>query len=140
MKQNYAIRNLMTDKVVSVTRQTKLSEARKIFNECGFHHLPVVEGERLIGILSYNDLMRIDSGELYKQDPKQADALIDNLSSMDNAMTSNVISVHADDSVKDATVKLAEGNFHALPIVDSEYKLMGIVTSTDLLRYYLNQY
>ncbi|MCA9647487.1 MAG: CBS domain-containing protein, partial [Myxococcales bacterium] len=44
------------------------------------------------------------------------------------------------DSVRDAAGELAGGSFHALPVVDGENRLQGIVTSTDLVRYLLDQY
>ena len=92
-----------------------------------------------IGLLSFTDLQRIDSGELYKQDPKQADVLLDNLSSVRETMTKNLTTLTSSCSVRDATEVLANNNFHSIPIIENN-ELAGIVTSTDLLKYYLNEY
>ena len=139
MKKNESLKHIMTTGPRTITLLDSLSSARAIFLELGGHHLPVVEGKKLIGLLSYTDLQRIDSGELYKQDPKQADVLLDNLSSIKETMTKNLITLSSIDSVRDATDILANNSFHSVPIVDND-ELVGIVTSTDLLRYYLKAY
>lgn len=139
MKKNESITNIMKTEVTTVTLLNTLSQVRGIFMEIGAHHLPVVEGKKLIGLLSYTDLQRIDSGELYKQDPKQADVLLDNLSSIKETMTKDLVTLTSQASVRDATEILAKNHFHSLPILENG-ELAGIVTSTDLLRYYLKAY
>lgn len=140
MKNNDPIKNYMTTELLTITKDTKLSEARKLFVENKIHHLPVVQGDNeLMGMLSYNDLLRVDSGTLYNQDAKQADALIDNMSSVSDAMTSTITSLQTSETVRDATKALHEGKFHSLPVVEDK-KIVGLVTSTDLLKYFLDQY
>ncbi len=139
MKKNEPIKHIMTTNLTTITLMDSLSKVRAIFLEQHGHHLPVVEGDKLIGLLSFTDLQRIDSGELYKQDPKQADILLDNLSSIKETMTKELVTLTSNATVKDATEILASENFHAVPIVDNN-KLAGLVTSTDLLKYYLNEY
>ncbi len=140
MKHNEPIKKHMSEKVISITERTKLSEARKIFLEKNIQHLPVVEGEaQLVGILSYNDLLRVDSGTLYHQDPKQADVLIDNMSSVSEAMTKEPTTLSPTQTVRDATLALSTGGFHSLPVVDGK-TIVGMVTSTDLLKYFSDQY
>jgi CBS domain-containing protein len=139
MKKNESITHIMESDVTTVTLLNTLSEVRSIFAEIGAHHLPVVEGKKLIGLLSYTDLQRIDSGELYKQDPKQADVLLDNLSSIKETMTTNVTTLTSQATVRDATDLLANNSFHSVPVLENN-ELAGIVTSTDLLKYYLKAY
>ncbi|MCT4641030.1 MAG: CBS domain-containing protein [Bacteriovoracaceae bacterium] len=139
MKRNESVNNVMTKNVHKITLNTKLSEARELFSNNGIHHLPVMSGDQIIGILSYNDLMRIDSGELYNQDPKQADVLLDNLSSVREAMTRKPVTVDLSANVKEVTSILAEGKFHAVPVTEKNDVLVGIITSTDLLKYYLSE-
>jgi CBS domain-containing protein len=139
MKKNESITHIMTSDVRTITLLNTLSEARTIFSELGAHHLPVVEGTKLIGLLSYTDLQRIDSGELYKQDPKQADVLLDNLSSIKETMTKDVVTLTTQSTVRDATEILAKSNFHSVPVL-KDGGLSGIITSTDLLKYYLEAY
>ena len=139
MKKNESITHIMSKDLTTITLLDSLSKVRAIFLEQGGHHLPVVEGKKLIGLLSYTDLQRIDSGELYKQDPKQADALLDNLSSIKETMTRNLTTLTTQAVVRDATEILANNNFHSVPVLEND-ELAGIVTSTDLLKYYLKAY
>lgn len=140
MKHNDPLKKYMSKNLVTIDKMTKLSEARKLFLENNIHHLPVTQGEgELVGMLSYSDLLRVDSGELFNQDAKQADVLIDNMSCVEAAMTKNVIKISVDESIRDATIALKNGSFHSLPVVDGK-KIVGIVTSTDLLNYFLEQY
>lgn len=139
MKKNESIKHIMVSDVRTITLMNSLSEVRAIFLELGGHHLPVVEGNKIIGLLSFTDLQRIDSGELYKQDEKQADVLLDHLSSVKEAMTKNVVTLDVAASVRDATEILANNSFHSVPITEND-ELCGLVTSTDLLKYYLNTY
>lgn len=128
------------DSTLNITTDTKLSEARKLFIENKIHHLPVVQGDNeLAGILSYNDLLRVDSGTLYNQDPKQTDALIDNIASVSETMTKDIKVLKTNETVRDATEALYKGKFHSLPVLEDN-KIVGLVTSTDLLKYFLGQY
>lgn len=139
MKKNESLKNIMTSDVRTITLLNTLSQVRAIFLELGAHHLPVVEGKKLIGLLSFTDLQRIDSGQLYKQDPKQADVLLDNMSSIKETMTRDLVTLTTQATVRDATEILSTNNFHSIPILENN-ELAGIVTSTDLLKYYLKAY
>ena len=72
-------------------------------------------------------------------DPRQSAAILDHTRSIDDIMVTDVKTLHPNDPVRDAFALLAEGTFHALPIVEDD-KLVGIITTTDLLRYALEQY
>lgn len=139
MKQREHVSQIMTTEPITLNTTQNLSEARQIFIEKGIHHLPVVTGKRLIGILSYTDVLRIDSGELYKQSPEQSDAMLDSLSSIEAVMTKDPTAIKHDDTVRDAAEILAQGNFHSLPVIEND-ELTGIITSTDLMKYFLSQY
>ena len=54
-------------------------------------------------------------------------------------MIKEVVTINSETTIKEATQILADREFHALPIVDDGI-LLGIVTTTDLLNYYLKQY
>ena len=140
MKKNESIQQIMTKNIRTITLKTKLSETRSLFAELGVHHLPVTEGDTLIGLFSFSDFLRIDAGELYNQNDKQADVILDSLSSVKEVMTKNLITILTNTTIREANEKLAEGRFHSLPVVDNNQKLVGIVTTTDLLRYFQKNY
>jgi len=137
MKRNEKITHIMTDKPSTVYLTQKLSEARKSMAEGGFHHMPVVSGEDLVGLLSSTDLLRVSYE--YGQDPRQTDAVMDNTMKIGELMRKEPITLSVNQTVRDAVGVFAEGRFHSLPVVDGD-KLVGLVTTTDVMKYMLEQY
>jgi acetoin utilization protein AcuB len=54
-------------------------------------------------------------------------------------MTKNLITLDANAQIREATQILANNNFHSVPILEND-ALVGLITSTDLLKYYLKAY
>lgn len=138
MKKNESVTKVMTGNPVSVSRNEPISAARKLMESKGIHHLPVTDGDHVVGILTANDLLRVSFGEFGNQDSRSLDALLDHTYKLVDLMNSPT-TVSSSDTVRDAATILATHNFHSLPVVDGE-KLVGIVTSSDLINYLLEQY
>jgi len=139
MKQRESISKIMQANVHTVHSGQKLSEVYELMGEQHVHHVPVVDGRRLVGLLSSIDLMRFSYGNVYAQDVQTAKLALD-LTSIREAMTEDVVTLSERATVKEAVDKLGVGNLHALPVVDAEGGLVGIVTSTDLIRFLGEQY
>jgi acetoin utilization protein AcuB len=97
--------------------------AQRLFGEKRFQHLPVVQGGRLVGILSDRDTKDFLAGR-----PQAADLEVS------IAMTRNPIAVSPATSLAEAAGLLIENDIHCLPVVDDLGKLVGILTTSDLLR------
>jgi CBS domain-containing membrane protein len=128
------VRSIMTTDVVAVAVDARPSDVRDLLRSRPFHHVPVVDGALLVGILSAADLARI-SLEAWGVDPDTTDATLDAAFSIEAIMSADVATIRPEEPILRATELLAEGTFHALPVVDAHGHLVGIVTSTDLLRY-----
>jgi CBS domain-containing protein len=139
MRRNDPIANLMTKKVSTVQRGQKPSEARQQLVAGGFHHLPVLDGQKLVGIISANDFLKF-SLKGWGSDDKTMDALLDQQVSLEALMTPDPITVTERSTVRDAAQLLNSGSFHSLPVVDGKGQLVGLVTSTDLIQYLSAQY
>lgn len=137
MKRNVPVSKIMTANPFTVHFGMKLTEVSRAIETQGFHHVPIVSGKKLLGMLSSTDLMRVTYD--YGQDDRMTDAVLDHTHQIAELMTSHVVTIAPDESIRRAFELLAEGRFHALPVVDGD-ELVGIVTSTDLLRYALEQY
>ena len=100
-----------------------------------FRHLPVVDGGRLVGLISHRDLLRFTASAL---DPSLArderDHRLKEKTFIRQAMTKDVQTVSPDDPVVVATHKLLGGRFGCLPVVDRDGTLVGIVSEQDLLK------
>ena len=119
------IEQVMTSDPATISPQRSAAEARRLLDSYVINHLPVVEGERLVGIISSSDLLK-----LYLLDDKLA---IFERATVDQIMETNLVVLHRQATLREAAEKLSMGSFHALPIVDKKRRLVGIITSSDLI-------
>ena len=134
MKKNESIDQVLTRDVITVHVGQKVSDVRKIFAKNGFHHVPVVSGAKLIGIVSASDILGI-SVEGIGSDERSMDAYIDHQFSIEGLMQQNLKTISMKSNIADAASILADGKVHAVPVVDDKDRLIGLVTSTDLIRF-----
>lgn len=126
---------VMTPQPVTVgPADTALSAYHKMRNG-HFRHLPVVEGERLIGILTDRDLRRLLPVSV---DEETTENWLHRLALVRaaNVMTREPITVWPEMPIEDAARILYERKFGSLPVLDGE-KLVGIVTDNDIFRVFV---
>jgi CBS domain-containing membrane protein len=132
------VSDIMSKNIIALTREDNLERAEKLFKQHKIRHIPVVQGETVIGMLSYSDLLRISFSEV-ADDEHNIDSVVFDMFTIEQVMTKSVISIASNTSIKDAAEILAKQEFHALPVVDLGI-LIGIITTTDLLNYFVKQY
>lgn len=137
MKQRYPVSKIMTANPISINTSNSIPDVVSIFKEHNIRHIPVVSGEDLIGMISKTDIERISFISSF--DDTKANATVYDMLSIEQIMTKQVEAIQSEDQVKDAAKLLAKGDYHALPVLDGK-KLTGIVTSTDVINYLLDQY
>ena len=136
MNTREPIRNVMTREISSVQVDDNVSAIRRILTARPFHHVPVLRGDKLVGIVSVADLAPL-SLSAYVPDQETVDAHLDAAFAIPQIMSMDVETLHPDDTVLRAAELLSEGHFHALPVVEADGRLVGIVTSTDILRFFV---
>lgn len=139
MKKREKVANVMTQDVLTVNVNHSLAEANELFRKHGIRHLPVVSGEKLIGILSQTDILRISFGNTFGVEQEGGDEAIFDMLSINQVMKHSPVTVSSESTIKEAGEILADKEFHALPVTDND-KLVGIITTTDLIKYFLSQY
>jgi acetoin utilization protein AcuB len=122
------VRDSMTQELVTVVPETTAAEALALCRTNRIRHLPVLEGGRLVGLISDRDL-RAATPAL--GDPARAEAL-DRVRVADE-MARDVITAHPEDPIEDAAMAMYERKFGCLPVVDGG-ELVGMVTSSDVMR------
>ena len=137
MKKRTPVSKIMTANPVSVNMTNSVRDVVDIFNNNNIHHLPVVSGDELKGLISKSDIDRI-SFVTNSQDEEANTVVYDTLT-LDQVMTTDLKTVNEDDQIREAAEMLANGNYHALPVLANN-KLSGIVTSTDIIKYLLEQF
>ena len=138
MKKREPISKIMTKEVITLTLNDSLFDAKNLFKKYHIRHIPVVENEKIVGILSLTDLLRISFVDSYG-DNESIDTTIYNMLSISQVMANDPVNVSSNSIIKDVASLLATKEFHALPVVDNE-KLVGIITTTDLLNYLVDLY
>lgn len=139
MKHHEPLSRIMSRSVVTAHHGDPISKVRALFRTNGVHHIPVVNADQLIGIVSWSDILRVSFGDAFQTDERAVDATLDHTLTLEQVMQKNPVTLTETSSVREAAEILAGGTFHALPIV-SGTKLVGIVTTTDLLKYLLDQF
>ena len=134
MSRRIRIAEIMTPDVITVSPSTPMSEVRRILTRGSFHHLPVLDGDTPVGMISTNDMLRIMQKQTMASGQDRNDA-IDRAATVAEVMQTDLITMRENDHVERAVDLLAEGERHSVLIVDGDEKLVGIVTNVDVLEW-----
>lgn len=137
MKKRTPVSKIMTKDPISVNLSNDVTDVVQIFKERNIHHIPVVSGDKLVGMISKTDIDRISYVNSYATEA--ANAVVYDILKLEQVMTSNLETIQVEDQIKEAAELLARGTYHALPVMEGD-KLAGIVTSTDVINYLLEQF
>ena len=124
----------MATDLITVHHGDPISKVRQLVETHHLHHIPVVSGENLVGILSWTDLMRFSYADAFGEDVRAVDTTLDHTHQIEDLMNANPVTLEADSGIRDAARILSEGDFNALPIVEGK-KLVGLVTTRDLVKF-----
>ncbi len=90
-------------------------------------------------MLSYTDLLRISFADAIDEEEQDVDTVVYNMFTIEQVMAKNLVTVSPTNTIKEVSEILSKREFHALPVVE-EGNLVGIVTTTDLIYYLLEQF
>ena len=135
------VNDVMTREVATVAPSASLKEAATLLVEQGISGLPVVDGARVVGVISERDLLFKEQEQ--SEHPRWLAWAIDPLAVSDRpkieahdvgeAMTSPALTVASDDSVNVAAKMMLGSGYSRLPVIDAG-NLVGIVTRADLVK------
>lgn len=126
------VSTIMHSKVVVANPFHNFSQALELFTNFGMHHLPIVDGQnKLIGILSSNDFLKVFTDPKYKGVPVGPDDL-DKAINIPDIMTANVVTITPQTTIEEAAQIFAEKKFQAMPVVEND-QIVGIVSVKDIM-------
>tara|TARA_R110000737_G_scaffold193486_2_gene214759 strand:- start:34544 stop:35008 length:465 start_codon:yes stop_codon:yes gene_type:complete len=137
MKKRAPISKIMSTDILTVNQTQTLKEVNEILKNKHVRHVPVVSGKKVIGMLSSTDIQKISFINTVDGD-ELTTGMFDVLT-IEQVMSKDLKTMQQDELIYDAAVMLANNDFHAIPVLEGE-DLVGIVTSTDLLKYLVDQY
>jgi len=121
---NEPISAIMTRNVVTVRPDDPLTVVKDILFQKHLHHIPVVNGRKLLGIITSFDLVKLGKCE------EDYDKI-----KVKEVMTIKVATMAPHEKIGAAAQVFLENLFHGLPIVNEDYELVGIITTHDILKY-----
>ena len=122
------VKKYMTSNPIVLTPSEDVTEAFNLLLEKRVRQAPVVENGELVGIVSDRDLRT---------------AMVQNLK-MNNltvgfVMTKDPATITEDCTISDACKILGSGKFNAIPVIEETGKLKGIISTTDVIKCFLDQ-
>ncbi|PUB27499.1 CBS domain protein [Elizabethkingia sp. YR214] len=142
MKQRVPVSQIMSKELITLNPKESLYEAEKLFKKNNIRHIPVVENLKLLGMLSYSDLLKISYADVDDSDEAEGTSVstvVYDMFSIPQIMTKAPLTVNTETTIKEVVEILAQQSFHSIPVVDHD-EIKGIVTTTDILNYLLEQY
>jgi len=127
------VESIMSTELITLSMEDDLTDVLEGMEKLRVRHLPVVDGAKLVGLLSQRDVLRLSRDALSGAPGATEKSRRLESSFIYDVMTRDVVTGHRDTSVSEAARLMVTGRFGCLPIVDDENNLIGIVTETDLL-------
>ena len=131
------VQDWMSSKIITVEHDASIMKASKLMKQNGIQHLPVLKEKRLIGIISDRDLKEAQPSDATALDIYELYYLLDELK-VKKVMSRNLFTITGEESVEKASAIMLKHNISALPVVNSEGELQGIITKGDVFRAFVS--
>jgi acetoin utilization protein AcuB len=131
MSEGYMVRDYMMSALTTIPTDSSLLDAAVTMRRSAIRHLPIVDGERLVGIITERDVLRCSPSLLSEITQDEYNAIFEN-TPIARVMTRDPISVAPDSPIRDALAIMLDRKMGCLPVVD-QGRLVGILTRSDLL-------
>jgi CBS domain-containing protein len=120
------VETVMTRRVVQIIEQIPMSEVRNIAAKYDYNGFPVVTPEgRLVGMITNGDLLRVACAALDEQGVWQAP--------VSRFMAHGVLALRPLDTLASAVQHMTEAKLRSLPVIDSDCRVVGMVSRNDLM-------
>src|SRR5687767_1221523 len=126
------VRNWMASNPITIIPQTTLPNVRQLMLDHHLHHLPVVNEDKLVGVVTWRDIHRAEAWDGVDFGGHDLNSLLDRLTAKE-FMSYKPITISPDATIGEAAYLMVEHKIGGLPVVD-EGKLVGIITESDFCR------
>lgn len=135
MSSKRSVGDVMTRDVVTLYEESSLQQALSALGPYRFRHLPVLDGKKVVGMISQRDLLLLSTQGLGHGPAALArEARLMEELFLRDVMNANVITIGPGASLAEAAQRMLEYRVGALPVVDAGGELLGIITEYDVLR------
>lgn len=127
------VKEIMAKEMKSVSPDTVLPEAHQVMIRNNIRRLPVVDGDKLMGIVTLSDIQQASPSDATSLSVWELNYLLAKLT-IKKIMTSPVMTIGEDDPVNEAANMMLTNKFGGIPVVNSAGRLVGMVTESDIFR------
>jgi len=127
------VKEIMAKEMKSISPDTVLPEAHQMMITNSIRRLPVVQGGKLMGIVTLSDIQEASPSDATSLSVWEMNYLLAKLT-IKEIMTSPVMSIGEDELVNKAANMMLANKFGGIPVVNSAGKLVGMVTESDIFR------
>lgn len=132
------VKDHMTKNPYCITSDTSISKSLEIMDQHGFHRLPVVdENGKLIGLVTEGLISENSGSNRTSLSIYELNYLLSKTQVKD-IMITKVITITPDVLVEEAAAKMREHSINVLPVVDENYKIIGIITENDIFTAFMD--
>lgn len=125
------VRQRMTSSPFTTTPSASVTEAQETMRSQGVRHLPVVDGQRVVGVISENDIDAALPSKATTLSAQEATYLVSRLT-VEKVMSHPVLTISPDALLEEAAVVMRDRKIEMLPVVQDD-RLMGVITESDIL-------
>ena len=126
------VNSYMSKDLVTIEAGTKILDALDLMKKHNIHRLPVVEGDRMIGLVTEGIISRNTPSTMTSLDMREVTYLL-NRTSANDIMEKNVIKINKEALLEEAAVNMRKNAIGVLPVVEGDNKLVGIITEKDIM-------
>lgn len=127
------VKHFMTKEVITVSKDTRVTDAVDIMERNNFHRLPVVENEKYIGLVTDEEIAENSPSSVTSLSIYEMNYLFDKVS-VGEIMIKQTITISPDTLVEEAATLMNDKNVTVLPVLDEENQVVGILTYKDIFK------
>ena len=129
----FSIEAIMSTNLITVPPSATLAEARTLMHENRIHHIPVVDGDQLMGLITLTNVLAATDSFLRDEQSR----IHANEIGIEDAMVTDVATVDVNASLRHAALFMEKHKIGCLPVLD-DGELVGIITDTDFVAVAIN--
>jgi len=127
-----AVREIMANNPIALSQNEYLDLAKDIMTLSRIRHFPVVDGGKLVGVVSQRDLFRASLGSVMQYGERTQNEFLRTIL-VKEIMSHPPVTISPEAPIKEAAHLMIDRKIGCLPVMEAE-KLVGLITETDLLK------
>ncbi len=131
------VRDWMTRDLISIQDDTSMMKALYIMNQNRFRRLPILHGDKLVGIVTDRDLKEASPSKATTLDVHELYYLLAELQ-VKEIMTKDPVTISPEVTVERAAMTMMERRISGMPVLDDTGKLVGMITQSDVFRAFVH--